>query len=385
MIDRNKILNNICLSKPNQKNVFNANKCLTYIDEFDQKINENKNATSLVSLTFFMDHYIEDIEKKWIQNVRIKYGFKMGEPIHFTKVRRISQTVKYTDKDGKFQSSVGWNDEYINYRANSLIDFEKEQFKNNISFKSQKNFIEEYKVWNLFRKVNDNGVGILDTDKLISFYKDIFSIIREAKFNILCTTILYNTSAYHKKIVIPEQVKSPYAIAFGEHLDLLCFYLRNGFKIQENKNLSTKLRWDGDDGFNPRSDYRLLFNKVISLGTTHFQSETVRKCLDEIRFVNKSEIGYFDNLDNQTIVSHIGCDMADFIAYFIGRESMKTHIIDTYQTKDTSLREIEFENSVSFKIGDEIFSPYKDILKDKILKTSAYSSIQIFNECHYSI
>ena len=72
------------------------------------------------------------------------------------------------------------------------------------------------------------------------------------------------------------------------------------------ESFSTKLRWDGDDGFNQRQDYRLLFNKVTSLGTTHYQSETVRNIFaDEIRFVNKKEIGYYDNIDNQSLASHM--------------------------------------------------------------------------------
>lgn len=368
---------------------FDSNKCLTYIDEFEQKLGENKRNISLVSITALKEHYIKIIEKEWLINIRNKYNFKMGTAIHFTKIRRISQIVKYKDQMGNEMESVGWNDDYILYRADSLIDYENKEFKRNVKSKAKREFIDEYKIWSLFRKVDDNQLGVLDIEKLKSFYEDIFKIIKTAKFDILCTSVLFDNLATHRnsKQFNSEQVKSPYIIAFGEHLDLLCFYLKNGF-INSGDQLpgrSTKLRWDGDDGFNPRNDYRLMFNRVITNGTTHYQSNTVRKCLDEIRFVNKSEIGYYDNLENQSIVSHIGCDMADFIAYFIGKFSIKDEIINMEIKKGLSLEDAEkkFMDSVTFKIGDRVFSPYEEILKEKILKNNYYTSIQVIKECHY--
>lgn len=265
----------------------------------------------------------------------IKFSYPLSKNVHFTKLRKIAQTVKY-NKNGKETISNGWNDDYITYRADSLIDFEKNQFKEKVKEKSRKEFVEEYKVWILFRKELDNQIGKLDFEKLQKFYEDILLVIKNSDFKILCTSVLHDTKALHRIRFNSEQIKSPHVIAFAEHLDLLCFYLKHGFltdeKIESNAPLysgsfSTKLRWDGDDGFNQRHDYRLLFNKVISLGTTHYQSETVRKCIDEIRFVNKHEIGYYDDLDKQSLVSHIGCDIADFIAYFVGKYSVKDEII----------------------------------------------------------
>lgn len=390
------LINDLCSSYKVKEDVFSSTKCLTYIDEFEQKLGGTKRATSLVSLTALMSHYINNIERNWLTDIRIKYGFKMGEPIHFTNVRKIAQEVTFTNKHGDKEVSLGWNDDYISYRGDSLIDYDNKTFKPNVKSKNQKEFVEEYKVWSLFRKEDDLGFGSLDVEKLKSFYEDIFSVIKNANFDILCTTILYDTAAPHRKRFISDQVKSPYTIAFGEHLDLLCFYLKNGFYTDEefkttakkpSHSFSTKLRWDGDDGFNPRSDYRLLFNKVISLGTTHYQSETVRKCLDEIRFVNKSEIGYYDDIANQTIVSHIGCDIADFITYFVGKHAIKDEILKAYSNEGLSPDDCEkkFNDSITFKIGDRVFSPYEEILKDKILKTDLYTSIQIFNECHYNL
>mgnify|MGYP001098749342 CR=1 FL=1 len=385
------IVDRICNEYNSENTDFNSTKCLTYIDEFEQKLEDKRRATSIVSFTALKEHYISYIEKEWLKKIRNVYGFRMGEPIHFTKVRRIAQSVGFKAENNEFKELVGWNDEYILSRANSLIDYEQKKFKSKVKSKDRKNFIEEYKVWQVFRKEDENGFGTLDVEKLKNFYEDIFKIIKDAKFNILCTTILYDTKAIHRTRYVSDQVKSAYTIAFGEHLDLLCFYLKNGFlsdeEYEEKNSYNTKLRWDGDDGFNTKGDYRLLFNKVISLGTTHYQSDTVRKCLDEIRFINKYEIGYYDDIDNPKIVSHIGCDIADFISYFVGKYSLKEEIIELYKKQGKSEDEAErtFLDTVTFTIGNRTFSPYEEILKEKILNTDNYKSIQIMKECQYNI
>lgn len=395
MREKLEIIEDICMNYSTGNRVLDSRKCLTYIDEFEQKLNGTQKVISLVSFTSLMDHYINKIEKNWLKEIRIKYNFGKGNPIHFTKLRKIAQNIKY-DKDGIETTSAGWNDDYIISRANSLINYEDKQFKAKIKEKARKDFVEEYKVWILFRKESENGIGKLDFEKLKEFYEDILLVIKNSNFKILCTSVIHDTKALHRIRFNSEQIKSPHVIAFSEHLDLLCFYLKHGFltdeEIKSNGELysgsfSTKLRWDGDDGFNQRHDYRLLFNKVISLGTTHYQSETVRKCIDEIRFVNKHEIGYYDNLEKQSLVSHVGCDIADFIAYFVGKYSVKDEIIKKEINEGKTEEESEqiFLDSVTFEIGDRLFSPYEEVLKDKIIVTDEYRSVQVIKECHYNI
>ena len=395
MKEKLEIIEEISMNYSTGNRVLDSRKCLTYIDEFEQKLNGTQKVISLVSFTALMDHYINEIEKNWLTEIRIKYNFEKGNPIHFTKLRKIAQNVKY-NKDGLENTSAGWNDDYIISRANSLIDYERRDFKNNVRGKARKEFVEEYKVWILFRKELDNQIGQLDFEKLQRFYEDILLVIKNSNFKILCTRVIHDTKALHRIRFNSEQIRSPHVIAFSEHLDLLCFYLKHGFltdeEIKSNGELysgsfSTKLRWDGDDGFDQRHDYRLLFNKVISLGTTHYQSETVRKCIDEIRFVNKHEIGYYDDLDKQSLVSHIGCDIADFIAYFVGKYSVKDEIIKKELVQGITEDEAEqiFLNSVTFRIGDRVFSPYEEVLKEKIIITNEYRSVQVIKECHYNI
>ena len=107
--DKINIIDEICskLNRTEEETGFDSNKCLTYIDEFEQQLGANKRVTSLVSITALKDHYIDFIEKEWLINVRNKYDFKMGTAIHFTKIRRISQIVKYKDHMGNQKESVG--------------------------------------------------------------------------------------------------------------------------------------------------------------------------------------------------------------------------------------------------------------------------------------
>ena len=390
------IVDELCMNYCMKNNELNMRKCLTYIDEFEDKFEDSKKVISLVSFTALMEHYIKQIEKRWLTEIREQFGFKMGTPIHFTKLRTIAQMVKYENEDGDEITSIGWNDEYVLYRSNRLIDYEQRKFKANVKGRSQRDFVEEYRVWKLFRKQSeDTGRGVLDFNKLENFYEKVLSIIRESNFKILCTSVIYDTKAKHRNIFKSEQIKSPHMIAFSEHLDLLCFYLKHGFMDQEELDqggrlyqgsFSSKLRWDGDDGFNQKQDYRLLFNKAVSLGTTHFQSETVRKCLDEIRFINKHEIGYYDDLEEPNLVSHIGCEIADFIAYYVGKYSVKDKIIHKLMAegKNEQESELEFLNTVTFKIKDREFNPYEEAIKDKIITTQEYKSVQVIKECHYN-
>ena len=43
--------------------MLDSRKCLTYIDEFEQKLNGTQKVISLVSFTALMDHYINKIER----------------------------------------------------------------------------------------------------------------------------------------------------------------------------------------------------------------------------------------------------------------------------------------------------------------------------------
>lgn len=390
-----KIIDEICKNYSIAASEFDIRKCLTYLDELEQSLTGNKKVVSLVSFTALMQHYIDTIEKDWLINIRNKYGFDKGTPIHFTNIRKIAQIVKYY-KDGNQKTNIGWNDEYVIFKGEGIIDFEKGEFKEKPRLAIRKDFIEEYKIWKLFRIDSGINKGELDFIKLQQFYEDILEVIRKSEISVLCTSVLYDSKALHKERFKKEQIKTPHVIAFSEHLDLLVFYLKHGFLSDEDLkkdsklysgSFSTKLRWDGDDGFNQKHDYRLLFNKVVSLGTSHFQSDVVRKCLDEIRFVNKREIGYYDNLEKQNLVSHIGCDIADFIAYYVGKYSVKNLIIEMEVSKGKTKEEAEeiFTKSVTFKIGDRVFNPYEEAIKEKIISNNEYTSVQIIKECHYNI
>lgn len=392
-IQKIEIIDDICNNYIAPNSHFDVRKCLTYLDEFEQNFNSSKRAVCLVSITFLKNEYINFTEKRWLEDIRNKYGFKKGYPIHFTTLRDICREVSYP-LNGSIVTTQGWNDDYVLFKASKLFNYETKQFQDKIPASTQKKFIDSYHIWKLFRKLNEYNHYVLDIEKLQNFYDDIYNIIRDSNFNILCTGILYDLSSQTRGIFNKNQLKNPYINAFTHHLDLLCFYLNHGFYSADEKNslgdlykhhFSSKLRWDGDDGFNMKSDYRSVFNQCMVQGTPLYQPEIVRGCLEEIRFINKAEIGYYDDLTNQRLVSHIGCDLADFIAYYIGKHSLKTHIINdlTENGMSTSEAENKYQNSISFKLGDRIFSPYNDILHEKILSSDSASSIQLIPECAY--
>ena len=172
MKEKLEIIEEICMNYGTGNGVLDSRKCLTYIDEFEQKLNGTQKVISLVSFTALMDQYINEIEKNWLKEIRINYNFEKGNPIHFTKLRKIAQNVKY-NKDGSETTSAGWNDDYIISRADSLINYEANKFKDKVKERSRKEFVEEYKVWILIRKESENGIGKLDFGKLQEFYEDI--------------------------------------------------------------------------------------------------------------------------------------------------------------------------------------------------------------------
>ncbi|KOC49516.1 hypothetical protein [Clostridium botulinum] len=371
------------------KNDFNKRKCITYMDEFEFILKDNIRTINLVSFSALKDDYINDLEPKWL-SIRKKYNFPKGTPIHFTSLRGIFSNVIYTTSDGKNVSCDCWNEEFIRYKLNELK-----------SFKELKKFYEMYSMFEIFSKVNESGLKIIDKEKLINFYEDICECIENSNITILCTSYCYDSKIHYKKYktIHSNNLKSPYFITFFEHLNLLSFYLKHGHLLPEEKesnpiykaHFTSKLRCDGDDGFNNKDDYRLAFNEAVTLGTRLFKGNVIRDTIDEIRFVNKLEIGY--NNDSPNIVSHIGCDIADFIAYYVGMHILKPTFLKVEHIKNNKLsiaqqlspEEIadSFENKVTFQINSTLFNPFEMCMKNKIINKNGFYSTQFIKENNF--
>lgn len=100
-----------------------------------------------------------------------------------------------------------------------------------------------------------------------------------------------------------------------------------------------KLRYDGDFELSVRNDFRNAFSHSISNGTKRFTSDAFKDIFDEVRFIDKSEIGYCVICTNDCkskLVNHAGNEIVDFITYYaaiyIAKDCMKNDYIN-YDTK----------------------------------------------------
>ncbi|MCY6355966.1 hypothetical protein [Clostridium sp. ZS2-4] len=387
-------------------------KCLTYVDEHEKNINNKLRAISIVSFTALKNTYINELETKWIK-LRKDNKIPKGVPIHFTSLRTIMNKINYKNSLGEEVESLGWNEEYVlkkykyfKHKATkgyTLDDSDKIK-ENLLGDRQFRNFIEQYELWKSFNKTNENGFKILDLYKVNNFFKDLLDILNSTKMNILCTSFIYDKNANHKKehVINKNNYKTPYQIALMEHLNLLCFYLRHGYMTKADikkdllyhKHFTTKLRCDGDDGFSSRKIYRTTFNESITSGTKQFSGDAVRDTIDEIRFINKSEIGYYSE-DNEkfNIISHIGCDIADFISYYVSMYNIKSLLIKEYTNEGltTGLTNVEakkeaeekFINEVAFSINEDTYMPYEQVLKHKIINMNGYKTTQLISDCNF--
>lgn len=399
IFDKLDVLTNLCTTGDKE---FNKRKCLTYVDEFEKNISKNLRAVCIVSFTSLKDNYIEYFEIEWLK-LRSYYNIPNGVPIHFTSLRSICNKIDYTDSNGSKKESVGWNHEYVIKKYEYFKDLAEKGGKKLEDIKDFRKFLEQYSLWKCFSKVDSNGIKSLDFEILNNFYKELLVILSEANIKILCTTFLYDVNANHKKRG-KSNYKAPYCMAFLDHLNLLCFYLKHAYmtdyELKSNslysKHFTTKLRCDADDGYSNRNDYRLSFNEAMTSGTRQFSGDAIRDTIDEIRFINKKEIGYqSDNKDmKQNIISHVGCDIIDFIAYYVGMYSIKGHLVDSYineflkdgavdKKEASGLAEKKFLQSVTLNLNNNEYDIYNNVLKNKIIHMNNYKTVQIISDCNF--
>lgn len=149
-------------------------------------------------------------------------------------------------------------------------------------------------------------------------------------------------------------------------------------------NFMTKLRCDGDGGLNHRSDYRLAFSEALLAGTKHFSPKAVQNCVDEIRFVGKSEIGRFGDEDPRRIASHAGSDIVDFAAYYVGRELLRDAIIASYQKSGLTRSQavMKMNSTVTLHVAGKAIRPFDTLVKKVICKDN-FRSCQLLDDSGY--
>lgn len=320
------------------KDIFNKQLHICYLDEVKSYSFKELESISVVSLICSKDNYIS-FERDW-SLIRKKYGVSNGVYLHFTDIKALL------------------NPSYFKRLENNRnSDLEK-----------------------IFCIVPD----VVDYDKLYHFYLDIFEFISSHDFYIQVTSSRYyklpifydkRTKLYHNGYWYP---------LFRKHLDNMTYlllkdsydeYIVSSKRNPKSKfiNKVVKLFYDGDFDLSVRTNFRDAFSHSISNGTERFQSKAIKDLFDEIRFIDKSEVGYcLDNCINLNISNHAGNEMLDFIAIYAARNSVKEcwkNDIVSYSNKTLIEAKTSIDESLQIRIPNKPNLMPIDIISNKIKDT----------------
>lgn len=303
---------------------FEKNLYITYIDEVENYTFRNANFISIVSISMKKVDYINIIEKKWAE-LRKKYNVPTGVILHFTEIKALL------------------NPKY----------FEKDIEKRNVDIEA------------IFCKD-----GVLDHENLYNFYIDAIQIIKECPLDIVVTGKRFEKNKILSDEIIKNLLHSNWYVLFKSHLDSLGDYMMNKsynhFKETKRKKfkvLTTKLRVDGDYGLVSRGDFRDVFSEVICNGTTRYSRSFTRKCFDNLKFIDKSEVG-------NDYISHAGNEITDFVTLYVARGVYKDSMINDYiELKNVEMNEAEkyYKRSVNILVNSKNIRPFDEI-RNKIYK-----------------
>lgn len=298
---------------------FEKNLFITYSDEISIYSSSISNMNAIVSMISRKKNYIEKIEKQWIE-LRKKYNVPDGVYLHFTEIKALLN--------------------------NSLCHKWNENMKD-IFFEDKK----------------------LDKKKLIGFYTDIMKIIQNSEFDLIVTTNIRNKKSFFEA----AYNNSDWYVLFKDHLDDIAEYAVNRYFNETKRKLEfqTKLRYDGDYGLSKKGDLREAYSHCISCGTRKYRPKLVKEVFDELRFINKSEVGFcstcIENCNNK-LISHAGSELIDFIALYagryVGREEMIADKVKLLNISPEEAKEI-YKKSSTIKIGNKILQPI-NVIKSKI-------------------
>ncbi|MBP9483443.1 MAG: hypothetical protein KBF19_01525, partial [Negativicutes bacterium] len=217
--------------------------------------------------------------------------------------------------------------------------------------------------------------------KLHAFYSDVIKIIRDNDFVIQATGRHFIKNQFFSDKLIRKYTNDYSYAIFCEHLDRMVYYLVDLSYKEHQASLATnpkaqfhnrfaKLRYDGDIDLSTRNDFRNAFSHSISNGSDRFTAEAFEDSFDEVRFIDKSEIGYCVSCNDADcsarLINHAGNEILDFITIFVARHiGFTSHIEDLARHKSTTPDVIrpEIEAALVLKLGDkDIFSPLDTIL-----------------------
>lgn len=306
---------------------FEKNLHIIYTDESSDFSHSLCSSYSMSSIVAPQKYYIDRIECDW-NKLKKKYNIANGICLHFTDIKALLNPRYYSRSVEKRN-----------------VEMEK-----------------------IFCDDHNN----LKYDLLYNFYSDIIKFIDTHDFKVIVSNV-YDYKSKQMNSNLKKYTNSIWYILFKNHLDEIAEYsLREKYSNSQLKFIA-KIRYDGDLGLSNKNDIRDAFSNSITTGTNRFTSEIIRNCFDELRFINKKEVGFCSNCKSipsctNKNYSHAGNEIIDFIAAYSGKHLTKDVNIDMFKQsfpdkKDRA--EISYQHSTTIKINDKLITPL-DVIIPKI-------------------
>ena len=309
---------------------------IAYLDEVSLSPIKEVSYYAVVSMIVNKDDYISKTEKDWAE-MRKKYGVQDGVYLHFTDIKALL------------------NPQYFSRKSK-----DRNQNMEDIFCDS----------------------GKIIADKLHEFYQDILDIIKSNKIKIQVSYERYKKNSFFTDKIVKYYNNGYWYPLFRDHLDAMAYYfLKLSFdeykaKLEKNSSASlhhhmVKLRYDGDFNLSVRNDFRNAFSHSISNGTRRFTSDAFKDIFDEVRFIDKSEIGYCvvcPNECNSRLINHAGSEITDFLTVYVARHITQVSITNDYIQSGIGSDEATKKVAKSMQIeidGKEIIKPM-DVLLSKL-------------------
>lgn len=325
------------------KDIFNKQLHICYLDEVKSYSFKELESISVVSLICPKEKYII-VERNW-SLLRKKYNIPNGVCLHFTDIKALLNPSYFK----RLENNRNPNMEKIFCTKNNIVDY----------------------------------------DKLYKFYLDIFKFILSHDFSIQVTSSRhYKLPIFHDKRTKLYHNGYWYPL-FRKHLDNMTYlllkssydeYILSSKRNPKYKfvNKVVKLFYDGDFDLSVRTDFRDAYSHSISNGTERFQSKAFKELFDEIRFIDKSEVGYcVDSYGDLNISNHAGNEILDFIAVYAARDSVKDYWkndIVSYSNKTLCEAKTDIEESLQIRIPLKPTLVPLNIIKNKIKNTYLFNN-----------
>lgn len=319
-----------------EKNEFEKYRYITYIDEVINYTIGEVSYYSIVSISMPKEKYINELENKW-RDLRKEFSIPDGVCLHFTDIKALLNPTYFNRNDKERNSEM--------------------------------------------ESIFCDGSHV-NKEVLVNFYNKVIDIIESTEMDIIVTGKRFEKNYMVKNSVVNKYINTQWYVLFKDHLDALAKYMldksyekysSNTSRNKKFKMLKTKLRYDGDYGLTSRDSLRDVYAHVISNGTTNYNNKLAKECFDNLKFVDKQEVGLCNLCENDCDIkkiSHAGNEILDFIALYASNVKCKDFMVNDYEVHQNNKQmdgNSYYNKKIKIYIEETSIYPYEKI-KNKILK-----------------